>query len=105
MLNEVFFCEGCEEFFETTEDMAITIRCMLSDPDVAHVSVLCDSCTLVAMIIEAEDSESCYRCGDALSLEDGDICYHCAYDELEEEQGSCCEYHEESNPIGVDYSS
>ena len=67
--------------------MASTIRQMLSDPDVVHVSILCDFCTLEAMVDEDEDSESCYRCGDALSLEDGDICYHCAYDELEEEQG------------------
>ena len=88
MLNEVLFCEGCEDFFETTEDMAATIRHMQADPEL-NARCLCDDCTLQAMIDEAaeEDDLSCYRCGDALSIEDDEICYHCAYDELEEEQG------------------
>jgi len=78
MNNEVLFCEGCEEFFETTEDMASTIRQLANDPDF-NQAVLCDACTLIAF-------QTCYRCGSDLRLDESDICYQCACDELDEEQ-------------------
>ena len=68
MLNEVLFCEGCEDFFETTEDMASSHRQMRSDTDTCHVPILCDDCTLKAMIAEDEDSGellSVWRCASA----------------------------------------
>lgn len=91
MNNEVLFCEGCEDFFETIgEDMAATIRQMRADWDTAHKSILCDDCTLKVMVAEEEDDEIiddvCYRCGDALSNMESDICYTCTCAELDEEQ-------------------
>lgn len=83
MHKVVEYCDECEHFWETTEEMASLIRERRSDPDTCHEPVLCDDCTLSQM---AETAKSCYKCGDALSLEDDGLCYHCAYDEYELEQ-------------------
>ena len=52
---EVLFCDECESFFETTEDMAATIRYMQSDYECyGDVTVRCNPCEQKAMVAEQE---------------------------------------------------
>lgn len=82
------FCECCEEFFETTEDLAHSILEAAADPDTCHINILCDVCELEALAHQDDEedymwSDVCVYCGDALphaSVGVHELCRDCYFE-------------------------
>ena len=51
------YCEGCDSFFECEPQLAKIMLEDKSDPDTCHELILCNDCTLEAMIEEQWEDE------------------------------------------------